>query len=412
MSGLNDNPIVKRIVYKVDAVLASPALIGSGANENTDSDVLLNAEGNPYLPGSALAGVLRHALPGADALFGSLKNEMMSALWVMDSAFDKSGYDIVELDGVALDPENKTALTKKKYDFQAVPAGAKFTIRLMLLIRKNDVEHGLEALTERLLSKIHCGNISVGAKVNRGFGRITGSASQRRVFDFSGDGRVKALEDWIGFTWSDGDWKHYTPSELDNEYTTITVGLKLDGSIMIRDTRSLDGSEDYKHISQNGVPVIYGTSWAGAIKGGLYKLLLRIKGEQTEEFLNSMFGYVSEDDKTTQPSNIRFDMSELKVEEGLEHEQGFRTLTRVKINRFTGGAADGALFTERPWIGGKTALTIRYPKGDEQCEALLRLALDAIDKGIITIGGETAVGRGVFKVTDNPLSQREEVASA
>jgi hypothetical protein len=74
------------------------------------------------------------------------------------------------------------------------------------------------------------------------------------------------------------------------------------------------------------------------------------------------------------------------------------TATRVKIDRFTGGASDGALFTERPYAGGTTTLMMEYPKDDKAIEELFSLAIDAMDKGLLTVGGETAVGRGVFRL--------------
>ncbi|MCL2123929.1 MAG: RAMP superfamily CRISPR-associated protein, partial [Desulfovibrionaceae bacterium] len=256
------NPIRKRLVYKIDAVLASPALIGSGESESTDSDVLLNSQGNPYLPGCALAGVLRHVLTEEDAiqLFGWVENEKkkengktkdnekMSALWVMDSSFyiakDEKKIaltqeDIIELDGVALDPENKVALAKKKYDFQAVPKGAKLTLRLMLVLR-NDQE-ALEGITEQLLSRLRQGEISVGAKVGRGFGRVERTTIYRQVFDYQAHGKA-ALNRWIDFDWDNkAGWEPYTPGQAGAGYATVTAELKLNGSIMIRDTRSLDG---------------------------------------------------------------------------------------------------------------------------------------------------------------------------
>jgi hypothetical protein len=136
-----------------------------------------------------------------------------------------------------------------------------------------------------------------------------------------------------------------------------------------------------------------------ALRGGLYKLLKpHFNNDEctTKKYLDGYFGYVSEDEKDTLPSKIRIDASTLTADD--TKYEGYRTITRVKVNRFTGGAANGALFSEQPWIGGSTTLTIRYPKDCPEIRKLLLLALEAIDKGIFTVGGETSVGRGVFKV--------------
>lgn len=48
--------------YKIKFVLASPLAIGSGENTSTDSDVILDSKGNPVIPATAFAGVIRHYL--------------------------------------------------------------------------------------------------------------------------------------------------------------------------------------------------------------------------------------------------------------------------------------------------------------------------------------------------------------
>jgi CRISPR/Cas system CMR subunit Cmr4 (Cas7 group RAMP superfamily) len=123
-------------------------------------------------------------------------------------------------------------------------------------------------------------------------------------------------------------------------------------------------------------------------------------------YLNEVFGYVNEADKKAEVSLVTFGASTLVQTD--ERTEGYRSITRVKIDRFTGGAADGALFTEKPWYGGETTLEIRYPIERSDIKELLVLALDAIDKGVIQIGGESAIGRGFFKVqsvNDKPLAE-------
>ncbi|MGN1126850.1 MAG: RAMP superfamily CRISPR-associated protein, partial [Ruminococcus sp.] len=49
----------KRIYYKLNIKLSSPLSIGSGAKAQTDRDVIVNNLGNPFIPATAIAGVLR-----------------------------------------------------------------------------------------------------------------------------------------------------------------------------------------------------------------------------------------------------------------------------------------------------------------------------------------------------------------
>jgi CRISPR/Cas system CSM-associated protein Csm3 (group 7 of RAMP superfamily) len=419
MKNENKNPVVKRIAVKVDCEFASPALIGTGYGENTDNDVLRDSDGKPFLPGSTVAGVLRSLLPGAKSLFG--EDDRMSPLWVLDAELAGK---IIALDGVALDRENKVALDEKKYDYEAIVTGAKFTLRLLLTIRANDKKDVLESCLKKLIGALQSGCVSFGAKTRRGFGRVKCVSAFTREFDLA-PGNTDVLNAWTDFDWANPDgWRKAESEAYDADFETLIARLKLDGSIMIRATSNiyegLDENEeapDYKHISVGGKPVILGTSWAGAVRSGLYRLLVSKPkpklGDGAKEYLKTVFGTVEEADKDKaeriEVSRVTFGASMLEARD--TKTQGYRAVTRVKIDRFTGGAADGALFTEKPWYGGETTLEIRYPKGQEDIRELLVLALDGIDKGLIQIGGESAVGRGFFKVTSvngSPLSKLTE----
>ena len=53
------NSIIKRKVFLVRIQFISPVSISSGENEWTDADVLRDFDGNPFIPGSSLAGAMR-----------------------------------------------------------------------------------------------------------------------------------------------------------------------------------------------------------------------------------------------------------------------------------------------------------------------------------------------------------------
>ncbi|GHS92436.1 hypothetical protein AGMMS50276_00310 [Synergistales bacterium] len=408
----NENPVVKRIAVKASCEFATPALIGSGFGENTDSDILRHNDGNAFLPGSTIAGVLCSLTKNKDKsndLFGAL--DSISPLWVYDAELyepkDRNPAKVIELDGVALDRLNKVAIDAKKYDYEAVDCGTIFTLYFLLTIRARDKDKGYEDLLKQLLGVIKANEVAFGAKTKRGFGRVSCKKLLTREFDLA-SGNTDALDDWIKFDMRAADeeaaklWQEAQTIEYSGNYETLTVKLKLDGSIMIRDMRNIFDDEkapDYQHISVGGKPTILGTSWAGAFRSGLYRLLSQKYPEKAERYLDNVFGYVKEasgaDEAKSEPSKVIFGASFL--EESDKKTDGYRNITRVKIDRFTGGAADGALFSEKPWYGGKTELKVRYPKDCEDIRELLLLGFDALDKGLIQIGGETSVGRGFVK---------------
>ena len=51
--------VIKREVLYVQVQVTSPLSVSSGDNEWTDSDVLRDADGNPFVTGSSLAGAMR-----------------------------------------------------------------------------------------------------------------------------------------------------------------------------------------------------------------------------------------------------------------------------------------------------------------------------------------------------------------
>ena len=76
-------------------------------------------------------------------------------------------------------------------------------------------------------------------------------------------------------------------------------------------------------------------------------------------------------------------------------------MTRVKINRFDSSAISGGLYSEISFFGGSTNLEIlvRKDKSDNYKAAmgLLYLVISDIMNGFVAIGGQTAVGRGIFE---------------
>jgi len=414
----NANPIVKRIAVKASCAFDSPALIGSGADEHTDSDVLRRKNGEAFLPGSTIAGVLSSLLSTEEArlLFGQQDDEHnISPLWVFDTELkDEEGKraKVIELDGVAIDSENKVAVDKRKYDFEAVQRGTKFTLRFLLVIRKDDDKLRLENLLWRLVGALKSGAVAFGAKVRRGFGAVTCSSSVKREFSLT-KGNLAALAEWIAFEWDiEGEspeaWADADCRAFSGDTAEILAALSLDGSIMIRDIRNIyndlsDNEEvpDYMHISCGKEPVVFGTSWAGAFRSGLYRLLKQKHPEDAAKYIDDVFGYLIEPkdggEAKTEPSKVTFAMSFLENVDS--RVDGYRQITRVKIDRFTGGAADGALFSEKPQFGGKTELRIGFPKEREDIRELIMLGLEALDKGLIQVGGEASIGRGFFSVT-------------
>ena len=123
---------MKKVYYQLKMYQKSPLRISSGGNEVTDSDLMIDGRGCPFIPGSSIEGVLRdlylNTIPSiseadADQLFGYISGETLSESHVIVSdgtgpkGADPSDYMITVRDGIHLDEWGIT-VPGNKYDFQ------------------------------------------------------------------------------------------------------------------------------------------------------------------------------------------------------------------------------------------------------------------------------------------------------
>ena len=216
-----ENRIRARIVVEIDGYLDAPLLVGSGEDEKADMDQLLTADGIPFIPGSSMAGVLRSyleqaaGLREAEALFGTLGwtqrtngkcgedgivLELQSRILVYDTLL-KNSYT-VRRDGVRLN-EGKTSDENMKFDMQAVETGADCRLRLEIIIRDSQAMDHLEAAIDRDLARVkYCvsglkrGSLRLGAKKNRGFGKLEVRRARYRTFRMDDRDDFQAWLDW------------------------------------------------------------------------------------------------------------------------------------------------------------------------------------------------------------------------
>ena len=110
--------------------LYSPVIIGSGESEETDLDLLLDAQGKPFIPGTSLAGVLRHL---ANRYFSP---KDINLLWgytqtnkAQQSIFHFSDLPVCEnikvgtRAGVKIDTSTGRAAEKFLYEYQIIENG-------------------------------------------------------------------------------------------------------------------------------------------------------------------------------------------------------------------------------------------------------------------------------------------------
>ena len=418
MNGSIINCVTKKIVYYIAVELASPLCISKGDGVLTDNDVLVNGKGIPFIPGSSLAGAMRGYIEkekNEDCIFGyeDMSNHQgrMSSLYVTDLFFDGAA-PVAVRDGVALS-DRKTAVSGAKFDMEVVDTGAKGHFYLELVIRQNDDEQEMLSQLKKIFNGWHKKEIRMGSKKSRGYGEISLVEVKKKEFTKDNILQYKyAYDEECKKAQKDDklSWEIISLSDLSydcSKYVKITVPLKLEGGISIRKYAAKKGEPDFVHVTANGKPVIPGTSFAGAIRHRMKEMLMELGALNWETIINHVFGYVPQDGTNGNACISNVIIGECVLE-------GAKKLTMVRngISRFESGAKESALFKEVSYVGGTTKLEILVKKTDDVSEiiGLLLLVLKDVQNGFLPVGGQTAVGRGLFTVNEKENGGEIEIS--
>jgi len=384
---------MERMILLAEIKLRTPLCVASGVGEDTDSDVQRDYDGNPYIPGSSLAGAMKAYLSqcGKSAEFLGEDDEnssRMSLLRISDVIL--RDVKIGTRDGVKL--ENKLAVDQSKHNYEIIET-ANGIIQLELTLREKGISKKEEWIDDikSVLSGFENGEIRLGGNRNRGLGCLKVENVYYKIFSKDN------VEDWLDYKKTEKeklepmDW--YQESKV-SIYEKFRVPLKLTGGISIRRYTTKPNEPDYEHITSNGQAIVPGTSWNGAIRQQCQKILEDLGYEKAASAIQEWFGYV--DLKDAKQSDVVISESFFEKGEPL-------IITRNKINRFDASTIEGALYTEKSYFEGETILEIRVRKNVRDFEVicgLLLLVIKDIQKGYLAIGGQTAIGRGIFKAIE------------
>ena len=398
--------IKNKIYYYIRMKLLSPISVGNGDDFLTDHDCIKNSKGIPFIPGSTLAGVFLHYLSNENKkIFTPKINDefKQSPYFISDANVYKENHtDRVNTsirDGIKLD-ENKITEDGAKFDFEIVETGTTFDFRIEITIRENDNIEKMKKVVDIILNGINNGEVLFGYKSKRGYGKAKIIESKVKEFN------TEDLENLILFDKYDiNNYDDYSIAKENNEskYDYIKFELKQLGGISIKRYSARAGEVDFEHITSNGKPVIPGTSWNGLIKSQIKKYLENDILYQSGIILTEWFGKEKGKETEGKASNVIIEESEIKNATKIE-------LTRNKIDRFSGGVSDKALFSEVAYYNGETTLGIKVKKSIKEDEdnsriiGLIALVIKDIDNGLIALGGQTAIGRGMFKVMEATIN--------
>lgn len=438
---LNDamppRPLCARWVIRGTLTLETALHLGGEGTERVDMPVLRDPrDGRPLLPGTTFAGALRNALadclagygrvepPEVAVLFGGARGDdggSQSPLIVFDALGDlPDGHGIEIRDGVAISPTTGIAEDHKKYDYEVLPPGTTFAVRLDLLLPSPPSPSGaqpsekelLEYLSAALDAFTHAQN-GFGAKRSRGLGRVSALWTAKR---FS----LESPEGWLEWVLSDHERpfaatpdrasivdaleaaapEDVKPLSLPGDARTrvvIDLDLRVGHDILVRSPGTDPDAPDVSHLHSGGTAILPGTSLAGALRAQALRIAKLVRRDEKDAtlWIDRLFGPRFEGQRPPGKSQPR--ASRLRVGEARLDDSKAQRQTRVAIDRFTGGVVDTALFDEQTEVGGRVTvrLELRNPQKGEL--GLVLLVLKDLLDGSLPVGGTASVGRGVLR---------------
>lgn len=407
----------KIFIVKSNLRLNSPLHIGCGIGKYSDADVIVDSGNMVFLPGTSISGVLRslfQKLPDGqkivDEWFGysrSGKNNTKASKLRFFNACSRNA-KITIRDAIRINHETGLVDEKSKHDRQIVEPGCDFPLRIELeVVEKTPKDEEIRSLLFSIVDILNSNTLCFGAKTLSGYGRFNAQHTELYEFDFS---RKEDLLNWLQhksgrkFVLDCNSSKSFFKTH--QPLSELTISCQIENSLLIR-SYTVDPKEpDSVHIKSGGKPVLPGSSLKGAIRQHCGYILHSIvddyanKEKDIKKFLNDMFGLWVESE-TDKPSRGFVSVTEVVVEDVMEKVQ-----PRVRIDRFTGGAVDSALFDSTPLMPEgeepniKLQITLHEDKGNSNNAVekarvgLLLLVLKDLFTGRLAVGGEKSVGRG------------------
>lgn len=477
-----------RLIARVTIEAATPLAIGSGKKSIlTDATINRDANDLPFIPGTTLTGLIRHAIDEelAERLMGFIKkkNDKKDEYEVEGSRLIVTEAKLLNRKGKAIDgllnletacdDEDKAFLDgfkhapirqhakinhrgvtedKGKFDEEVVPKGARFCFEMELMANPKSEEELAEYKQDfkDLLKKLRADGFRVGGKSRNGFGKIevVGEACLYRELDLS---LPADLDLYLKKSASLAEtWDGFEPLELEKPQESRYTRYKLE--ITPKDFLFFGsgfGNEDVDHSyikeqhitwdgdgnsgrwnSQDNSLVVPASSVKGALahrtayyynkECGIFAENLspedfnKYVGKRNKAVF-ALFGSEGNEDET-QPTEVptgeRTDgkrRGHVLFADIIKHRKDQtdkKIHNHVKIDRFTGGAIDGALFDEE-------ALIV-HPDEPEEIEFELLVdvdelinkdqriiqafekALKDVCEGMLPLGGNVNKGYGQF----------------
>lgn len=408
---MTQNRYIAHIVIEAE----TPLKVGSNASDFIqDSPIQKDWNGLPMILGTSIAGVLRKDFDKnrVDDIFGKdtgskviisnallvdEKGKVCEELLLKKSDFLKIFDNLPIRDHTAI-TDKGTAKEHAKFDEEVVYKGTRFKFSIEF------IEEDKKTF-ESILNLLSNPAFRLGSGSTKGFGKLKIIEIKTALVDL--ENYSSSLNGSEVLTSQNGE----AEASLPKTHTTYTLKIKPDDFFMFGSGFG-DSDADMTPVFEQVVDYSTGKLRdkqvlipASSIKGALAHRTTyhfnKFKGNTIEanngvESVKEIFG-----EAKNSKQNIDGSKGKLLISDCFkETKEQTKTFDHVSIDRFTGGAIDGALFQEKTIANDGESYTIeilldKCVKGDEL--KAFENSLDDICSGMLPLGGATTKGHGVFR---------------
>jgi len=447
---------ISRVVMEADTPLA----LGCGEGDIiTDSLVAKDVNGLPYIPGSSIAGVVRHMIGDAEAsrFMGFQKDDKGHGSNVIFSDARMVGHDGKVVDSlVKVDWNNPfyahynalpirehvrighrgSAEKSGKFDEQVVFKGTRFCFEIEMLSKSRDDVEDFNTVIDKIRAK----DFTLGSGTRSGFGRMKVIEIRTKELDLASDDKTD-LEAYIEkssslaseWPWqsddisSDGSlqgvkYREYELKIAPADSFIFAAGYGDDKSDMAPVRESIVKWNCGKPEFVDNCILIPASSFKGALSHRTayhYNRLTGVFANKLADAGDTVANHVGKNNLAV----LTLFGSEGKKKEGTSKVEGKKRgqvifsdiveerrdmkdmlQNHVRIDSLTGGAADGALFGEKVVYGAGggfsfKALVPEKLSGIEDEKVVIDAfeeALKDVCRGYLPLGGGASRGHGTF----------------
>lgn len=384
--------------------LISDSIIHIGSDVSEDLGIICDKNGNPYIPGSSIAGVIKSFLNKVNPNFEKyIENEKTeSKLYFYDSFF--KDYNKEMRSGIRQDYEYGGAADSEKalYTEVYLSKGTKFDLLIEGFADDKKEKEEIRNCFFQIIYGIENKHIGFGAKRSIGAGEVSIVKNNKKKdikyisWDLSKKSDlIKYLKGWeernsYFLEMKEEDYKINEDSK--NGYIDFILKGNIKDALLIKSSNNDYLKEgrlvDYINLKSNDKYIIPGSTIKGMLRSYSSKILntLEINFDET-----NIFG-----DKAKEKNNKK--KSKVYTSDVFIEEEKESVYNRIKISRFLGSNMDGTKFDEIP-ISGKVEIKIHYERcKDERINniafSLLFLCLRELGCGNIPIGSGASIGYG------------------